>query len=392
MTFSNAQEGDEEIMKRGFFALLFLIIFSPAGTPSHALLGTNDNVVGYDILVPFFLVSMSGHGNLDTLIAITETDQASATSVFHYTVYTKSSATLYDDNVSLTVGDVTTLSASTIVGNMSAGVKAQLQYDLDGDGTDDHYVGFMIFENPNTATPINHIMASAYLVDFQNGISAGMNLPVREVNESKNMTDGNIINLTRFTEYFSANALYRAQRLIAGQGVANPTHFRLTPRIYIQDASSHNYYFIWASNDCPTTTLHINFWDTTEQTVSANFPLHAGLNILNIEPYLPFALFPSTTYPKEGWIDMDITLGTISGSVEMLGYSFQTKTVPPGICGDVSNEGSVNISDAMFIAQFLAGNRSCICSGTAREQCNPSSQSPTGIGFISLTEMSRDAY
>ena len=40
-------------------------------------------------------------------------------------------------------------------------------------------------------------------------------------------------------------------------------------------------------------------------------------------------------------------------------------------CGDVNANGRVDIGDAMFIAQYLVGNRGCLCVGTGMEVCAP---------------------
>ena len=42
-------------------------------------------------------------------------------------------------------------------------------------------------------------------------MSASISLPVREIDESLSITDSKLINPTRHTEYFSPDALFRAQ-------------------------------------------------------------------------------------------------------------------------------------------------------------------------------------
>jgi hypothetical protein len=373
-------------MKKGFLVFLAILALNFFAVPSHALLGVDDNVPGYDVLVPYFLLSMPGHGNINTLIAITETCESSVT--FHYYVYNKNGGvSIYDDFLSLTQCDIATTDANTIISMMSAANRATLEVDLDGDGTNDHYVGYVVFEHGNTEVPKNQVTATAYFVDLPKGISTGMNLPVREVDEGLSITDSKLINPTRHTEYFSANALFHAQQYIGLQGssgtVSDAGFFRLLPRYYIMDSGSINYFIIWSSTGF-TDPLPVNLYDNEEHVESTNLPpLNAGLNIFDIGPYIPTGLYPPTTYPKEGWVDIRISTGStdFNGDREMLGYSsaqFQA-TGPAGVCGDTNGNGVVDIGDAMYIAQYLVENRASL-----------SCVSSSNLYFLSVTEMHKD--
>ena len=152
-------------MKRTFagFVVVFMFIFYV--NPSHALLGIDDDVVGYDVLVPFFLVSMPDQGNMNTLITITETCESAAS--FHYKVYNTSGYLKHNSSLSLTKCDVAWIDALTIVNNMSAASRISFEVDLDRDGTNDHYAGYIVFENKDITALKNQVTASAYLVDLK---------------------------------------------------------------------------------------------------------------------------------------------------------------------------------------------------------------------------------
>ena len=382
-------------MKKGFLTLLLLATVGFSVAPSYALFGVDDKVVGYDIMVPFFLVSIDG--SMDTVITITETGQTAVT--FHWLLYSKRGVLVADGSIPLTRSDVASLSVKTLIGQYvsSAGLE-ELRFSLGGA---DHYVGYMVFENQNSPAQ-NHVIASAFFLDGKSGINAGINLPVREVDESGTVTDSKLINPVRRTEYFSANALFRAQQYITLQGtsgsVANATYFALTPRYYLHNANSENYFFIWMSSALPRIDLYC--YDEAENGYSTfmTFP-DPGLNIIDLRESLPSALLHP--YPAAGWVSIRVPdifgqPSTIDGDREMLGYSFEMSGVvggvPPDICADVTEEGQVSINDAMFIAQFLAGNRTCICSGTPSQKCDPAAPAPAFLsGVVSLTEMYRYA-
>ena len=381
-------------MKGCFLRLLFLLTLTILSVaPSHALLGVDDNVVGHNILVPFFLVSIDDNG-MDTLIVITETGQGcwpgpSAICGFRWHMWNKTGHHLADNSLPMTRNDVTTMSVrDLIISSLSLDGIELLKIDLDGDGVPDHYAGYMTIEDRDT-TAQNHFMAKAYLYNFVNGKSASFNLPVREVDESGLVTDSELIDISGRTEYFSANALFRAQQYIKLQGtsgsVFNAEYLRLTPRFRIANVNSSSYFFIWASSACPG--LIVTLYDESGNAMSTNLPpLTHGLNIVNLWEWLPANFL--TSFPTGGWVDIKMLGSDFDGNREMLGYIF-TETAP-SVCGDVSGEGQVNITDAMYIAQFLAGNRTCICDNTPREQCDPNTQSLTySSGYISLTEMNQ---
>lgn len=372
-------------MKTVFLALSVLAILTFAVVPSSALVGTPDNVPGYDVLVPFFLVSMTGHGNQDTIITLTEVCKSAVN--FHYKVYDKTGIEFFDSTILLTACDVGSISASTVLELMTAATKAALEIDLDGDGTNDHYCGYMVFTNMNSS-PKNQVTAMVYQVDLQNGMRAAANIPAREFDGS--ITDTKLVDSSRHTELFSANALYRAQQYIKQTTPSDAQYLHLMPRYYLMDSGSKNYWFIWTSIACPS--LHVNIFNEVEQSISISLPpLSAGLTIINVESYLPLGLH--TSYPKGGWarIAMPDGFGAgFDGDREMIAYSYQFKPgQAAGLCGDVNVNGKVDVGDAMFIAQFLAGNRACICAGTSTEYCGTPGSSV--FGWSALTPVHKEA-
>ena len=58
-------------MKAFFVACGVLAVLTLTVVPSNALFGVDDNVVGHQIMLPFFMVEING--GLDTMIVITET-------------------------------------------------------------------------------------------------------------------------------------------------------------------------------------------------------------------------------------------------------------------------------------------------------------------------------
>ncbi|MBU0733677.1 MAG: hypothetical protein KJ573_16160, partial [Proteobacteria bacterium] len=59
-------------MKKIFIAVSILAVLCFSVAPSQALLGMPDDVPGNDVVLPFFVVSMSGYGNTNTLLVISD--------------------------------------------------------------------------------------------------------------------------------------------------------------------------------------------------------------------------------------------------------------------------------------------------------------------------------
>jgi len=294
--------------------------------PAQALIGIEDDVPGYDVLVPFFFVSMPGQGHDNTLIVITEVCKSHVT--LRFTIYNPSSISSGNGSVSTTRCGVISIDALTLVNQMSPAGREALAIDMDGDGVSDHYCGYMVFRNSDVATPENQVIAMAYQVNLLAGMAAGANIPVREFDESGLIADTRLVDPVRRTEYFSDNAFYAAEQYIAQEAIINNAEYsRLMPRYFIQDENGQTYWFIWASE--PGSWVHINWYDEDENVYSASISISLELNMIDVESYLPGGLH--ATYPKGGWADITIPdfIGCgFNGDREWVAYSLQVSHGP----------------------------------------------------------------
>lgn len=311
-------------MKKAFIVLSVMAALMFSVAPSQALLGMPDDVPGKDVVFPF-LASMPGQGNINTLLVLTDvygswplTAKGTAGKQFHYTVYTKRSDTVYNDNLTGTPYDVIAVDAYSIIAKMAPTEAAKLAIDLNGDGTKDHYAGYIYFEGLNlTNTTIGQFMIN----NIPAGVAAASNAAVKEYNPNAvcpSLIDGN------GNEVFSADALANAKALQIGAPHINASWFALYPRYYINDADTgKTYLFIWKSTNAPSAPLHVWFFNADENYVSSNIPLPDELNIIDIEQYLPVTLHSG--YPKEGWIRIlvpDINGAGFDATREWLGYTW----------------------------------------------------------------------
>ena len=323
-------------MKKIFIVLSVLaaLIFSVA--PSQALLGVPDDVPGYDVLLPFFLASMPGHGNTNTLLVISDVHcgldtgpGGAPTDNFHYTVYTKRSETVYDDVLPGTTCDIIPTDALSIINLMAPSQRTKLEIDLDGDGVNDHYAGYIYFEN--WSTPLNNsVGAQILLVDLAKGMASSANAPVKETVTNGVCPQFTALYSGALVEQFSADALSAATGNQRGLGCLNAQAFGLYPRYFVNSANSgKTYLFIWKDRNwgtaaIPYTELHVLFFNAEEDAVSSNIPLPDELNIIDIEQHIPASLH-SGVYPKEGFIQIetpDISGNGFFGDMEWVGYTW----------------------------------------------------------------------
>ncbi|MCG6881994.1 MAG: hypothetical protein LJE96_22970, partial [Deltaproteobacteria bacterium] len=280
----------------------------------------DDHVPGYDVLVPFFLVSIPDRGSLDTLIALTETGESNVQ--FRLTVFTPNAVHCFDKIISLTKGDVVSFSLSALLENAPQQCLSSIEVDLDHDGVSDHYAGYVTFENLKKNDPKNQAMGVLYLVNLINGVSAGVNLPSIEIDESLSITDSKLVDQNRHTELFSGNAMYRAQQYIAlpfqPSTIRDATYFRLLPRYVLIDSTYHNYWLVWA--DRPINSGIVIIYDEDGNSISGTLPpLSMGLTIVDFKQIVPNVGLEST--PVAGWADL--TLSDVD--VQLLGYTFLFK-------------------------------------------------------------------
>jgi hypothetical protein len=306
-------------MKKFFLALSVLAVLTFAAVPSQALVSMPDAVPGSDIMAPWFLAEISG--GEDTLLTIQEVKGAATT--LHIYLYDKSSIKRYDITTALTGYDVESWNVkSDFVLGMSSTNRTALEIDLDGDGTNDHYAGYVIFDNEVTLSP-NNLVAFAYQVDLASGVASGAVIPARE-------REGNAIGEdyvdANGMEIWSAEALVSAKAQLAGLADQTATQFALYPRYFIYDSNAQNYFFFWKSDlDGTAFSPHVNFYDNAENAISSTFDCPYELNVLNLRTLLPDGLF--SAYPYVGWIDFtlpDEDGNHFDAAEEYLGYMYQT--------------------------------------------------------------------
>jgi hypothetical protein len=321
------QESKEEKMKKLIaVAAILSVMFLGAGT-SQALMGTPDAVPGRDVLIPFFIVSMDGMGSDNTLITVTEVmgqdnlnvnDPDYGTEV-HLVVYDRDSIKRYDKWITLTPYDVYVTNASVLIDAMGDDDRDACKYDMDDNGTDDCYVGYVRFEN-NETSPINNLISHAYQVAATDGIVAGVNgVSLEDAAGGGGAADA----LVAYDEWsaveaLSANALLAAKLLLNGETVDvddDATWFRLLQRVYLHDSDSINHLIIWTdreedgadadtADDLPLPgLLHVNFFDEEEHAASASILIDHELTFINMARKYPSSL-QGTDPIAAGWVDI----------------------------------------------------------------------------------------
>jgi len=292
-------------MKKFFIALSVLAALMLSVVPSQALIGMPDDTSGTDAVVPF-ICDISGTTGLNTLIVFMDTGLADGIN-FHYTILTTRSVTVYDDDLFGTVGDIVATDAFTEVAKMAPGIRPQLEVDIDGDGVNDHYAGYIYYQFIKTVNNnYNSVVGQFLFVNLPFGIAAQANIPMKEWNPNLPVAKQPLMApAPNFLEKFTPNALANALDLQLGNvGAVAANSFGIYPRFYIMDANASTWCLFWFSdNDVLAPFIHTNIWDDEENNVSSNIPLNDELTIIDVEPYLPLSIFPAAVYPKEGWFD-----------------------------------------------------------------------------------------
>ena len=304
-------------------AAMLSVMFFGFGT-AQALVGVPDDVPGTDILVPFFYVSMAGHGNENTLLTVTDVEAPAGfplgidfDTILHMTVYTIDSVPVHNAYITLTPFDVYSDDMLRIIMDDMSGLgRDALRIDTHGSPPGlDHYAGYVIFFNQFWTT--DNLISNIYQVYLPAGMAAGYNGVSWEF-------DG-AFDLPRQIgifgdEAFSANALYTGKSLLA-TGLAAPTNadwFRLMSRYFVYDDMGESLLMIWLEANLSRAPaifnplilspipvpgmLHCYFFNEEEDVLSSNIPLDHELNIVNVRDILPGGLFNG--YPWGGWIDI----------------------------------------------------------------------------------------
>ena len=303
------------------FSVLVALTFM-AG-PSYALVGMPDAVPGTEVILPFFLVEKTsdakpwcGAGD-NTLLTITEVGGVAGT--LSFTVYTKKTKDLVNDEITYTKYDVEPILVSDIINNMPEDLRDQLEITFKGKT---YYCGYIVFENNRT----DNLIAHMYQLDLTGGLAAGVVIPAKEDATGLNalLRDGNL-------EAFNANAYSAAEQLIAG--VVSPvasTWFRLMPRYFLHDEDSgESYIIICASANSKPGEIHIYIYDEDETPYSITITIDEEVELIDVAGIIPEE-FKNYTDPDKsfaaGWIAIDlpdIDGLKFDGTIEHLGYSWQ---------------------------------------------------------------------
>jgi hypothetical protein len=325
-------------MKKFFIALSVLAALMLSVVPSQALIGVPDNTAGTDAVVPF-VCDISGTTGLNTLIMFMDSGLKDGID-FHYTIYTVRSETVYDGDLFGTAGDIVATDAFTEVGNMAPAELLKLRVDLSGDGVFDHYAGYIYYDFIGPLVSTNSVVGQFLFVNLPFGIASSSNIPMKEWKVFPAATaalQAQMAPGVANVEVFTPNAYAGAMALQDGVTTAvTADSFGLYERFFILDQGDATWLMYWFDKNqlgVPggAGILHLDFWDNDENNVSSNLTLEDELNIINIEPFLPLAVFPANTYPKEGWVDMYWSDNPAAGyplmtdavrNLEMLGWTY----------------------------------------------------------------------
>jgi hypothetical protein len=282
--------------------------------PAQALVGLPTDMPGSDVIMPFIVEKAGG---LNTFLVLE--DVRGGGLHFHYTIFTVKSDTVYNDDANDTPYGYYATDAWGLISQMAPEYLDDLEITIDGAA---YYAGYIVFEN---LAPSNSVIGQLIFMNAPAGKAAASNAWIKEFNLAvpAPMTDGGGF------ELFSANSLARAESLQAGAGYTGAAAFGLYPRYYINDAASENWLVIWKSTNAPAADLHIYFYDNDENRVSTNLPVPLEMNFIDVENYIPLALWAANTYPKQGWIAIetpDLNGNGFDGDREWAGYTYTQAT------------------------------------------------------------------
>jgi len=356
-------------MKKIFKVFALLVGLMLVAAPSYALVGVDDAVPGHNIIVPFIVEIAPG---LDTNVVIQDISdaailgatEATAAGQIHWTMYSRSSVHLKDQDLWYSGGDVVPITVRGLIDTWcNAADRAALAYDLNGDGTNDHYVGYLYFENRvNTALVQNNLVAFFQYVDLDAGIATGTYAAMKEfldANGAVTVVGGNSIpNNYHYEQLAHANAVGPGTEPATFLAAANTTatnfevfspaayfwsyfrergqtdaainllaprlnFMRFTPRFYIHNSNGESFVLLWKNRNhaAPLNNrIEIFIWDPHELRVSGWLTLPNELNILRVRDIIPSAWL--ATYPVAGWLDIMIAgdAGVIPAGFDPAGY------------------------------------------------------------------------
>ena len=306
-------------------AAMLSVMFFGFGT-SQALVGMPDDVVATDILVPWIYVSMPGFGNENTLITVTEVNgMALPNTALMGWVNDIDSVPVFNFGAELTPFDVWGIDGLALINLMPLLAQQALEIDVDLDGVNDHWAGYVYLYNLNY---LQNLMSHVYQVYLPAGMAAGIKgvgMECRPYADVQYQSNGpNAIPFSTFNwmdEAFSAHALWAGEWFLSVAAplpapVPNPVlpavtgnvnNFRLMPRFFVMDDQGENLLMIWTETfytDILTPgNVHCWFYDEDEFGLSANIPVDHELNIIRLRDILPGGLFAGV-YPYGGWINI----------------------------------------------------------------------------------------
>lgn len=331
-------------MKKIFLSLAVVAVLALVASPSYALKGIDDPVPGVDFLVPFVVEIGSG---VDTSIIIQNISNNAALygpvggvanrGDYHWRVFTVNSAHIGDQHVRLSRNDVESVSMRLLLTTWFGASIPALEQDWDGDGTADHWVGYITFTNETAATAAvpnprlleDHVAYFEY-VDLNNGQASGIYAPMREACTAgqgfdplqRNVRTGNGAGAVAASnvEVFTPDAYAASWLLEANQAAAGATNIQFYPRWYLHNAGGETYIIIWKSKTDITAAgsttaiswVDIVIYDNEETPFSSRIWLPSELNIIRASSIVPPAFVPS--YPSGGWVD--ITIDGINSGIQ----------------------------------------------------------------------------
>jgi hypothetical protein len=324
-------------MKKIFTILAVLGALTFMAVPAQALLGMPDDQPGVDAVWWFLTDFNYPTSGVDTLAVFTNTDESNSVS-YHYTVFTVDSHTVYDENITGSAGDIFALSGNTLLESMGKTSDAglALQIDLDRDGTNDHWAGYVYMNQADWGgdTQGNVVIGQFLVVQLLAGQAAMSNIPMKEYVPNAVTTHGKMVGTANTisegigVELFSPAAKKSMEDLQIGAGYAAPFSFSLYPRFLVLDSGGQTYIIVWKSELDTALSLHVNIWNDDECKRSVNIPLPHELNFYDVARNLPPACFP--TFPKEGWVNMRMphSGSGVTGGVdqEWLAWTYITAT------------------------------------------------------------------
>lgn len=340
-------------MKKIFLALTFFMALTLIVAPSYALIGIDDAVPGTNFRVPF-IVGIGG--GLDTIVQIQEVSdntafKATTPGVIHWFLYNSASGELADKTITYTGGDLIPLSIRVLLtDNLTASELTAIEYDLDRDGTNDHYVGYFYGQSLSTPTETDNLYVTFLFADLPTGRASGTYAAMYEnigpapvagvaagnvngyryeqsaiANLATNATTGDAFpgigtntaatTVEAFTPAAYMVSSWRERQPFASAAVVpwtNLNYIEFTPRWYLHNAAAETFFIVWKNRNHNQTSVNnkitIFAWDEIETRTSKSINLPLELNIISVRDFLPPTYY--ATYPAGGWVSIRIADAT----------------------------------------------------------------------------------